>query len=303
MARPTVISNWEQEYTNGLGGLSNNTFFYNWNSGESGASASDILLSGLNNMNVSVKDPWSSFSTDIDSFKSAYTNPPEPSNEALSLNDTNDAFVEQSETDSIVSSSTSSSGFSGSGGAQESEVDERALDSGEASSTTSTLPGYSADGGAKLADVSEDALNLDAEVEEGIAEGTSVAEGIATGGLSTVAQLAGMAITGVTNAINENKLGISNATAQQTYNNAMSNGLGIGFQNVAANNLANTYAANSNFKGYASFMTSMLGPVGGLIAAFTPVDQPEQQQSFTALTASGGSTNAQSDDIVNSASA
>ncbi|UHM27666.1 MAG: hypothetical protein FPoV2_gp2 [Fushun polycipivirus 2] len=134
-------------------------------------------------------------------------------------------------------------------------------------------------------------------------EGAAVESAFGFGEVAMGVQLAGQALEGVEDSLLENKISNFNYNAQEQYSNAMNTGHGIGYQNVASNNLMNALSDSANFKAYYGAMTSVMGPFGGMIALATPIPAPEQQTSYMANTASGAETDAQSENVVNTASA
>lgn len=163
---------------------------------------------------------------------------------------------------------------------------------------------FATDSQATIEDLAQTAGSIPiSEVTSDMVEATAVTADIASGGIAIAGQAIASALSGLTTAITGNRIQDTNIQAQQTYNNAMNNGHGIGFQNVAQNNLMNSYSASANFKGYADTMTSLLGPFGGLIAAMSPMDTPTVDTTFMANTASGEEVNAQDENTIETASA
>lgn len=145
------------------------------------------------------------------------------------------------------------------------------------------------------------AINETAQVAETAEVVSESALSSALGPAAMVAQAIGQGF----NALNQGRTSDMQAQNQTNYASAMANGHGIGYQSVAMTNLANSNNAAAHYQMYSNLMTSILGPTGGLIASLTPTNAfaSDNTTSFTATTASGEQTNAQSVSVVDGDSA
>lgn len=146
----------------------------------------------------------------------------------------------------------------------------------------------------KLPNIDEAAADI--EIETGVAEAEAVEGPV---GLAVAA--ANMITSSIGNAITADKVSDYNTQAYQNYNNSVSTGHGLGFQNVAYQNLQNSLNASSQFQTTSNLIGSIFGPAGALFSSFASPSSfnTAPVTSYTVETASGAEVNAQDASNIN----
>jgi hypothetical protein len=117
-----------------------------------------------------------------------------------------------------------------------------------------------------------------------------------------------MAISGVESAesgIVSDKASAANYANQVAFNNAINNGHGIGFQEVASNQLAASTRNVESYENFSKIATGLFGPLGGAVSAsLNPenFDNDTASSSYQATTAGDSTVDAQSTEVIDTQS-